>query len=243
MTRIHAGEGLLAGLLATILTLTALPAIADEHDATISVTGNGFVMAAPDMARISMTVSERNKDVNAASAAATAAVGRVLEVLDGLDIDEKFINTTAATIRPEYRWRRETNEQELLGYIVERRISVELRDLDRLGDLVQQATAAGITNLSPPQLDHSERRDLYREALANAVADARANAATLAVATGGRLGAPVNISEGARTVQPLPVMRAQAVQADMAMESGGQTFVPGEMRFDATVSIIYTLAQ
>lgn len=243
MTRIHTGESLQASLLATILALTASPALADEHAATISVTGNGYVMAVPDMARVSMTVSERNKDVNAASAAATAAVARVLDVLDGLDVDEKYINTTAATIRPEYRWRRETNEQELLGYFVERRISVELRDLDTLGDLVQQATAAGITNLSPPQLDHTERRDLYRKALAKAVADARANAATLAGAAGGELGEPLNISEGVRTVQPLPVLRAGAMQADMAMESGGETYMPGEMRFDTTVSIIYTLEQ
>jgi len=238
MTRTFTG-----GILAAILALAVLPAAADDDAATIDVRGEGYVMAVPDMARVSMTVSERNKDLTAASAATTAGVARVLEVLEGLDIDDKYINTTAATIRPEYNWRRETNERELLGYLVERRISVELRDLDRLGDLVQQATAAGISNLSPPQLDHSERRDLYREALANAVADARANAATLAVAAGGRLGEPLSISEGMRSAAPMPVLRAAAMQADMAMESGGETFVPGELRFDATVSIIYTLAE
>lgn len=231
----HSATGALA---AALLSFAALPAAADDFVSRINVTGSGYVMAAPDMAQVSMTVSERNQDLNAASSAANAGVARVLKVLDDLDIDEKYINTTAASIRPEYNWQRDTNERELLGYVVERNISVELRNLNRLGELVQQATAAGITNLSPPQLDHSKRRDLYREALANAVADARANAATLAVATGGKLGAPVSISEGYRTPEPVPMLR---MQADMAMESGAETYVAGEMRFDATVSVVYTL--
>jgi uncharacterized protein YggE len=212
---------------------------AQTSERTVAISGTGYAMAEPDLARINMTVVERNASLDTAQQAADSIAGKVLAVLESLDIARKHINTTAAMIRPDYKWNRTSEEQELRGYIVERRINVTLHDLGKLGSLIEQITQVGVNQLSPPQLDSSKRRDLHREALANALADARANAATLAKASGNNLGKVLSISTGGAAPPPRPMMRAQA---DAALtETTGDTYTPGELRFDASVRAIYEL--
>jgi len=212
---------------------------AQTSERTVAISGTGYAMAEPDLARINMTVVERNASLDTAQQAADSIAGKVLAVLESLDVARKYINTTAAMIRPDYKWNRTSEEQELRGYIVERRINVTLHDLGKLGSLIEQVTQVGINQLSPPQLDSSKRRDLHREALANALADARANAETLAKASGNNLGKVLSISTGGATQPPRPMMRAQA-DARLA-ESASDTYIPGELRLDASVSAIYEL--
>ena len=121
-------------------------------------------------------------------------------------------------MQPDYRWNQVKEQQELIGYIAQRTIEVELRDLDKLGELIEGAVKAGVNQLQPPILDSSKRRDAHREALSLAAADARANAATLAAALGAKLGKVVTINavEGGPPM-PQPMMR---MQADMAMAEG-----------------------
>ncbi len=224
------------------ILICSAPAAADEvMPRTVAVSGTGYATTVPDMARIDMSVVERNESLRVAQQAAGQATGRVLELLDRLKIERKYINTTGASIRPEYKWDKQRNEQQLTGYVVERRISVELRDLEKLGPLIEQVTATGVNQLSPPQMDSTRRREVYRQALTNAYNDARANAVTLAAAAGATLGAVLSINSGATPIVPQPRMRlqAEAVMADSGAES---SYVPGEIRFNANVSAVYALA-
>lgn len=214
---------------------------AQTSERSVAVSGTAFVLAEPDLARLNMTVIERNMTVSVAQQAAGKSVNNVLDVLKRHDIERKNINTTAALIRPDYKWNRTTEEQELRGYIVERRVNVTLHDLNKLGGLIEELTGAGISQLSPPQLDSSMRRELHREALANALADARANAETLAKASGNTLGKALSISTAgaAQPPRPMPMMR---VQADaMAAESASESYLPGEIRIDAHINAMYEL--
>lgn len=228
--------------IALLLTAASAFAIADDTtERTVAVSGSAFVTVEPDIARINMSIVERDASPSAAQAAAGESVNKVLKLLEKLAIERKYINTTGAMIRPDYRWNRSTEEQELLGYIVERNIAAELRDLEKLGPLIEQVTLAGVNQLSPPQLDSSARRDAYRDALAKAFKDAQENAGRLASAAGEKLGRVLSINSSSMPVMPMPRMRAQSA-ALMADSSGAEeSYVPGEMRFDAQVSVVYEL--
>ena len=123
---------------------------------------------------------------------------------------------------------------------MERRINVELHGLDKLGPLIEQVTTAGVNQVSPPQLDSTQRREAYRQALTNAYNDARTNAVALAAAAGETLGTVMSINAGSTPAVPLPRMRMQA-EAVMA-DSGSESYVPGEIRFNANVSAVYELS-
>jgi uncharacterized protein YggE len=226
-------------LACTLLMLFVSPGWADAEPRTISVAGSAVVSIAPDFARVAMTIIERDESLASAQATVAAKTNSVLELLDELSIARKYINTAGATLRPNYRWNRNTEEQELLGYIVERRIQVEVRDLDKLGALIEQATKAGVNELSPPQLDSSKRKDAQREALANAVADARLNAATIAMAANGTLGDARYISTTGGIAPPRPMARMQADA--LSVSAATESYVPGEIKISASVSAVYEL--
>ena len=230
------------GVAIVLLVLSAAGvAWAEETPRTISVTGIGFVSVPPDMARLSLSVSERDSSLRAAQQAAAAVTARVLELLDELGVDRKKVNSTGATVQANYRWNRDTQEQELIGYIAQRQIEVEILDLDNLGEIVEGAVAAGVNQVSRPVLDSTARRDAYRKALATAATDARANAQTLADTMGVQLGPVVHMTTGGGMVpEPRPMMRAQADTMAIA-ESAPETYNAGDIRFDASVSAVFQL--
>lgn len=226
------------------LLLFATAAQSDDMPRTVSVDGKGFVAMQPDMARLNLAVEERDPSLDAAQDAVAATTADVMALLDRLDIEDRHVDTTGATVQPDYRWNRETEQQELVGYIVRRRIDVEVRDLEVLGKLIDGAVRAGVNQVSPPVLDSSKRRDLYRAALAKAVQDARKNAEALAGSLDVDIGDVLQISAASRMPMPLPIARAGVAQMEMALAETGASMVAfqaGEMRLEATVMAVFEL--
>ena len=222
-----------------VLLLASLCTMADDMNHTVSVSGTGRVSALPDRATVQMSIVSRAKELDAAQSGAAKVTAAVLSLTDRLDIERNKVDTTGATVRPDYRWNREKEEQELRGYIAERQMHVKIDDLDLLGKLVEGAVAAGVNQVSPPQLDSSRREALHREALAMAAKDARANAEVLAKSLGAKLGDPVSIVDTSSAPQPpLPQLR----MGTAAMESdSAATYNAGDLTFTATVTVVFDL--
>ena len=85
-----------------------------------------------------------------ARAEVAATVERVLALTRELKIDPKYVNSTRLQVQPEYRWNENDRERVLLGYMVSRQIEVELRDLDKLGALLERAVSAGVNQVGDP---------------------------------------------------------------------------------------------
>jgi uncharacterized protein YggE len=208
---------------------------------TVTVTGTGTARVAPDIAHITMAIVERSPTPADAQQAVAKVTERTLQMLDKLGIERKHIDTTGASVRPDYRWNQTSKQQELAGYIAQRDILVELQDLGKLGNLLEAAVQAGVNQMQPPKLDSSRRQDIYRESLALAAADARENAATLAQALDAKLDSVLEINAVEYSPQPPPMLR---MQADSAMaESAAQSYNAGEIRFDSQVNVVFQLAE
>lgn len=230
---------MLLRLLPSLLLIASACTMADEMNQTISVTGNGLVSTEPDLATVQMSIVSRAKELDAAQAGAAKVTAKVLSLTDKLDIDRNKVDTTGATVRPDYRWNREKEEQELRGYIAERQMGVKVEDLEKLGHLVEGAVAAGVNQVAAPQLDSSRRKSMHREALALAAKDAKANAEVLAETLGARLGDPISVSDMSAPPQP-PVPRGR--MATMAMESDAPaTYNAGDLTFSASVTVVFEL--
>jgi uncharacterized protein YggE len=212
--------------------------MADEITQTIAVSGNGLVSALPDRATVHMSIISRAKELDAAQAGASKVTAAVLSLTDKLDIKRNKVDTTGATVRPDYRWNRDKEEQELRGYIAERQMIVKVDDLEILGRLVEGAVGAGVNQVSPPQLDSSKRKSKHREALALAAKDARTNAEVLAKALGVKLGDAISISDASAAARP----PAPQVRMAAAMESdAAATYNAGDLTFNASVSAVFEL--
>jgi uncharacterized protein YggE len=189
-----------------------------------------------------MSIIAREAKRAAAQKRAADVANKVLEMTDRMNIDRDQVDTTGASVRPDYRWNREKEEQELRGYIAERQIVVEIDDLEKLGAVVEGAVSAGVNQVSPPQLDSRKRKETYRRALRAAAEDAKANASQLADTLGARLGHVISISSGANEPRP-PVPHAAGIRS-MAAESGAvESYNAADLSFNAIVTVVFELTE
>lgn len=230
---------MLRSIFLVILLSMGAGAMADEQARTITVSGTGSAEVAPDQATVRMSIVAREPTVGAAQKAAAEVAGNVLKMTDRMKIKREKVDTTGASVRADYRWNPKTEEQELRGYIAERQITVELDDLEQLGAVLEGAVAAGVNQVSPPQLDSSKRKTIYRKAMQVAAEDAKASASLLAEALGASLGKVMSINAGSSSPRP-PVayanMRSMAAEADAS-----QSYNAADLSFDANVTVVFEL--
>lgn len=221
------------------LSLSTAALAEDPHVAVVE--GRAAVDVAPDLAYLSAGVEARDPEVQAAAARVAAAVGRALAFTRELGIPDEHVSTAAAEIRPEFDWDRRDpragNSPRLIGYVVRRQITVRLEDIEQIGRLTEGLLEAGVNSLSNAAFDTSRRAELEREAMAQAVVDARRRAETLAAADGVRVGR-------ARRLTALHMTEPRYGRMAMAAEAGGgaaETYQTGEIRIEARVQAEFEL--
>ncbi|MDP6604799.1 MAG: SIMPL domain-containing protein [Dehalococcoidia bacterium] len=194
-------------LTAIILAAIALLAVGCSDGATeitvsqpsqsgISVSGSGSVTVVPDIAVITIGVEVTAPNVAAARSEAAASMGAVLASFEANAVPSADIRTLSFSIQPQYLYQRD-EQPEITGYTVTNRVSVKVRDLDTVSDVLDDAAEAGgdavrINNISFT-VDNPEQFEA--EAREAAVADAQARAETLATLAGVTLGKVRSISE------------------------------------------------
>ena len=106
-------------------------------------------------------------------------------------------------------------------------------DVEDAAALIDAGAGAGANQITGPSMSSSNAEELYREALAKAVAEARERAQVLAKASGRSLGAIKHVAEGG-SAMPLPYAERAALDA-------ATPIVPGEQQTQATVSVTFEL--
>lgn len=228
------------------LALLLLPLAAVANDVlapSVHVSGEGEVRVLPDRARVSLAAEQMEAELKPAESRVNEIVRDYLAAAAKLGVEARHLQSTAVQIQPETVWNEKTRRNELVGYRVRRDIQVTVTDLSRLGPLLRAATAAGITYVSPPQLEASDAAAHARAALARAAEDAQAQARVLAESLGRRLGPARRIdAQPDRVSEPMPMATAM-MKAD-ARESGaepGMGLATGEIVFRSRVSVAFDL--
>lgn len=220
-----------------VTTLANTPAAPAIH-----VVGEGEVYVVPDRAQLSLAAEQVEAELDQAEARVNDIVRRYLEAASALGIEPRHLQSTSVQIQPETVWNEQTRRNELVGYRVRRDLRVTVMDLSHLGALLTAATAAGITQVSPPQLEASDAPVHDRAALAQAAEDATAQARVLAASLGRRLGPPRRVdTQGPVDATPMPMAFAmmKADQPERSPASMGLS--TGEIRFYRQVSVVFDL--
>jgi uncharacterized protein len=217
-----------AAALLGFVCAAVFPAHADDTrpdpDARIIVVGEGSISAAPDAARISGGVTTRAKTAKEASEANAKAMASVMAALQSAGIEQKDIQTSRFSVQPVYTSPGPNLEQKLTGFAVSNQVGVTVRQIDKVGEILDRLLTAGATdagNVEFLHLDSSKTLDRAREA---AVADARRKAELYARAAGLTLGAVAWLTEdsAAPVFAPKVAMRA-AMPSATPIASGEDT--------------------
>ncbi len=217
----------------------ATPVLADDAYVVV-VDGQATIEAAPDLAYLSMGVEARAPDVQAAAASVAERVDKVLALTRGLDIPDRHVSTAAASVRPEFDFRNNAGPDgpRLIGYVVRREITVRLENLELLGRLTEGALEAGVNSMSDALFDTTRRAELEREAMGQAVADARSRAEAIAAADGARAGKARRLT-AMRSGGPRPQMMMREAVAMSA--PADQTYQTADLRIEARVQAEFEL--
>ncbi len=210
----------------------------NENKRTLTLSGSGRVALTPDLARISIGVHNENKNASEAIAANNKNAQAVIKALKSFGIKDKDISTSNFSVYPQQNWGKE-GERLGITYIVDNTVRVTVRDLDKIGKILDAVTKAGANNINGIQFDVTDRESAYQNALAAAVKNARERAETIAKAAGVSLDEVLSINT--YTNSPAPVMRAYAKDMAEAAPANEVPISAGEMFVNVTVNIVFSL--
>ncbi|MFG1463210.1 SIMPL domain-containing protein [Xanthobacter sp. DSM 24535] len=222
--------------LALSAPLGVAPAFAEDLSrATLSVVGHGEASAAPDMASLSTGVVTMGKTAEEALAANSKALEAVIETIKAAGIEPKDLVTSGFAIQPQYVYPQQGGREapRLTGYEVRNMLTVKVRDLDKLGSLLDKVVQAGANQASGISFSLADPWAIEQQARLSAMEDAKTQAQTLAEAVGMRI---VRI----RRISPQQEMGSLA-GAPMMMKADARA-VPvqiGETTARAQVAIVY----
>lgn len=190
---------------------------------TFNVIGEGSVIAKPDVATLDVGIAAQAATVKAAQDQINAAINKVAEAIKKLGVEQKDIQTTNYNINPNYDFQAGT--QRITGYSASTNLSIKVRNIDLVNQVIDEATANGANQVSGVSFDVDDKTKLENEARQKAVAAARKKAEDAAKIAGFRLGRIVNYSENfGGGPQPIPlrmaVGAADAAKLETAVEPG-----------------------
>lgn len=210
-------------------------AITPQPQPTVTVSGTGTASATPDELSLSMDVSTLAPSVRTAMDQANRAMAKVNSTLLGDGVAAADIQTTSVSVQPQL-----SDQGKVTGYSVTESLTAELRQVATAGQTIADAVNAGgnAARVDSVTFDlNDQQAALMARARANAIADARSNAAVDATAAGRRLGQVLSISEADTFDTPNPVMPRLSGNA-----AGAVPLNPGTERVNITVIVSYELA-
>jgi uncharacterized protein YggE len=198
---------------------------------TLSVVGTGSVTTKPDTARVSAGVTTQASNAAGAMAANADEMSKVIEALKRAGVASKDLQTEFVSVNPRY----DDNGQAIVGYSASNSVSAVVRELSKVGDVIDAAVAAGANNVSGPSLARDDQDKLYRDALEAAVVNAREKATALASAAGVSLGKIRSLNESPQSVGPVMFDALAARETATPIE-------PGTAEITASVRVVFAIS-
>jgi hypothetical protein len=208
---------------------------------TLRVEGTGEAKAEPDEAWLDLAVETQGTTAKAAGEENARKMERVIAALTGAGIPRKQLDTRNYSVYPEYAQPDPRVEPKLRGYRANNTLSVHVRELARLGELIDRALGAGANRVDGVRFALSKEDAVKAEALRQAVERARKTAEVLASALGVRLGAVLDVSTVSEPPRIYPARMAMMEAGDKSGGTPTTPILPEEQTVQAQVTLIFAI--
>lgn len=197
---------------------------------SITVEADGTVTRVPDRADVSFAVVARGATAAEALDADSADLQKVLAALDAKGVAKRDIRTQDVSLEPQF----DKDGRTIVAYLARNSVSVSTA-IAKAGGVIDAAVGAGANEVSGPSPSLSDREQLYRDALEDAVHNAKAKAEAIAGAAGVGVGRVTNVVESAGE-QPQPMY-------DSALRTAAQStpIEPGTQDVEAHVTVTFAI--
>lgn len=218
---------------------SSAPSSPSPADGTLlSIGAEARATRIPDVATLSGGVVTQAADANGALRANAEQMTRVMAAIKAAGIAERDVQTAGISLYPQYRYA-ENQPPAITGYQASNTVNVKVRDLSRLGKVLDALVASGANQINGPSFEIDDPEAAYDEARRNALKKAQARAEMYAATLGLRVRRIVSISEGGgySPPGPMPMMKMAA------METADTPVSPGETSLSANLSVVFELGK
>lgn len=218
----HHGKLKMAIVMVLALGVIAMGVLAILRDKIIQsnqdqfvVTAQGKITVPPDVATVDFSVqSTISKNIGDIVKDGNTKMNAIIAALTALKIDKADIQTNQYQLNPIYNYpvvtskfipnsstvstnegTMTTTQTILQGYQLTEGITVKIRDLNTVGDVIQAAIAAGANQAGGVSFTIDDKDKLRAEARALAISKAMEKAKTIAKQSGLKLGKLINVTE------------------------------------------------
>jgi uncharacterized protein len=157
-----------------------------EQQPVISVRGEAWLEADPEIAVVNVTVQARDRDRRAVLDRLVSRNRQVLDLVREYGDAVEKVESGPASAHPEFKPK--GDKERVAGYIGQASARVTLRDLSVLGELVARLAELELVTVAGPWWSLRPDSPVHREARVAAARDATRRAEEYAAAFGGRLG-------------------------------------------------------
>lgn len=220
-----------------MLVLLSAPAMA-EQTRQITVVGHGKASGVPNMATISLGVTEMRKTATEALNASSAKTAEILDRLRAAGLAQPDIQTSQISLNPQWNYRKSSGRDvaEITGFVASNILTVRIREMDRTGQVLDQVARGGANEFRGLSFGFAAPEAKQDEARVDAVEDAMRKARLMAGAAGLELGDVTSIEEQV-SGGPRPVMmRADSLEAQSSVP-----VAPGEVAIQAVVKMVFDI--
>lgn len=210
---------------------------------TINVSGTGEVFVKPDIAVIDFSVITEGSTVTDVIQQNTEKINRVIGFIKSQGVEDKYIKTINYQLNPlyVYAYSRE-GHRSLTGYELTQILEVRIKNLDKVGALIQGATTVGVNQVSNIRFTVEDEELGLRQAREQAISKAKANAHRLAKQLGVRLVRLLNYNEfgGPVILEKVGLRKFQNFGGE-SMPAPAPQIQPGENKIQLTVNLTYEI--
>lgn len=204
------------------LSLVATPFVSAQDsnmfpppERTINTTGSGVITVEPDMATFSVGLESRNEEMKLAQDEVTDEANAITAMLIEKGVAEEDIRTSSYQVTPENKYDRNGNFVRIEHYVVRMSISITVRDIDLVGELLDETVTLGADFVSRITFSVSDPDPYIQEARQAAIADAKLKAEDYAVGSDSTITGLFSLYE---TSSPQPTAR-ESESAPMSMDA------------------------
>jgi hypothetical protein len=228
-------------ILTLVILVTSCAPIQTSSNApqirTLNVSGTGTVELEPDIARVNIGVRSQSEDIAEALDDNSAKANAIMQTLVDLGVAEKDIQTSNFNIYPQQTQPALPEEESQQTFVVENTVSVVVRQLDSLGEVLSAVVREGANTISGVTFNIEDPEAAAAEARQLAIEDAQAQAEAIAEAAGVKLGAvqSININDGSS----IPIARDSMV---IELAVGGSVPISGgTLTIQVTANLTYEI--
>lgn len=228
---------LLIVFLMNALNLTLpLSVTTTSKSSELSVVGEGKVEVVPDTAYVEAGISVIEvSSVAQVQKSIDEANNKIIAAMSKLGIDKKDIKTSNYSINPNYSY--ENNKNGITGYNGNANITIKVKRIDTVSQVIAEATAAGANQIQGARFTIEDPAKYREEARTKAITNAKEQAQKLANTLGIKLGKVTNIVESSNDAGG-PIMYDK-MAVGMGAAGNAAAIEPGSQEISSVVTLFF----